>query len=232
MDSSPPPILGLDNVRLDLPIAGVGSRVAAAMIDYALLVGLALTWWLIGVLLVAWLERPGWLAVILGFGTFALQWGYFAGLEVLMGGQTPGKQVVGLRAVSRHGGRAGAASLIIRSLLRTVDLIVAVPLMAIDPRSRRLGDHLGGTLVVHAAPPPTEEVRLGRLPDGWQAREVAVVEGFLRRAPHLDPERAQDFASRLLALIERDDPELASQVTPFDDRVLSLVDLLQVRTDG
>ncbi len=230
MESSSPPILGLDNVRLDLPIARVGSRVAAGLIDYALLTGLGLAWWLLGFLIVAWLDRTGWFWAIVGLGTFALQWGYFAILEVVMGGQTPGKLIVGLRAVSRRGGRASAVSLVVRSLLRTVDLMIAIPLMAIDPHGRRLGDHLAGTMVVHTGAPADEELRIGRLPDGWQGREVAVVEGFLRRAPHMDPDRAQELAARILALVERDDPALAAHITPFDDQVLSLVDVLQVRT--
>ena len=57
--------------------------------------------------------------------------------------------------------------------MRTIDLVAGVPLMAIDPLSRRLGDRLGGTLVVHDRPLEAGPV-LGRVPPGWGARELAV----------------------------------------------------------
>ena len=37
-------ILGLDNIRLDLPVAGLGSRSLAAALDYMVLAGLAILW--------------------------------------------------------------------------------------------------------------------------------------------------------------------------------------------
>jgi len=37
-------ILGLDNIRLELPIAGVGSRTLAGFVDYLALFALVLLW--------------------------------------------------------------------------------------------------------------------------------------------------------------------------------------------
>jgi hypothetical protein len=79
--------------------------------------------------------------------------------------------------------------------------------MAIDPRSRRLGDRLAGTLVLHARTAARAEVLSRRLPRGWGPREAAVLENFLRRAPGLDASRRDSLARQLVAAIEAADPE-------------------------
>ncbi len=206
-------LLGLDNVRLDLPLAGIGSRTLAALIDYMLLIVLLGMWWTAGLLTLAVAPLPsGWWMSLLVLGSFFLQWGYFAALEILMQGQTPGKQLVGLRVVTRHGGRPGAGSLLMRNLLRAVDVVYGLPVMAFDARSRRLGDMAAATLVIHDRPPEagTEWV-LGEIPPGWGGREVAVVESFLGRATLMEPERVRMLAEKLLAWIERREGEFVAQ---------------------
>ena len=51
-----------------------------------------------------------------------------------------------LRVVTAEGGRPGASALLMRNLVRALDLVFGIPLMAVDPLSRRLGDRLAGTL--------------------------------------------------------------------------------------
>ncbi len=144
-------------------------------------------------------------------GLFVIEYGYFAGVEVARQGQTFGKWAVGLRVVAREGGRAGNAALLIRNAVRTIDLVVGVPLMATDPLARRLGDRLAGTLVLHTHL-PTREVVAGRVPQGFGPDEAALLESFLRRASDLEPERAQRLARQLIACIECLDPALASEI--------------------
>jgi uncharacterized RDD family membrane protein YckC len=217
MNLQPPPapvvrdaaILGLDNVPLELPLAGIGSRTLAAALDYLMLFCLIVLWWLTGMLGLAYLDLgTGWVFTILGFGSFIIQWGYFAILEMVMDGKTPGKHAVGLRVVSYHGGKSSAAAILVRNLIRTVDVLVGLPVMAIDRRARRPGDFVAGTLVVHDRELRAGELHhLGRLPTGWGAREIAVVESFLRRAALMEEERARRLASQLLAWIDRQQPE-------------------------
>ncbi len=231
---SDPGILGIDNVRLELPIAGLGSRTLAAAIDHFLLFLLQVLWLAGGVALMPQLGMSnGWVLGILLFGVFLLQWGYFATLEIVLGGQTPGKLVVGLRVVSKVGGRTTPAAILIRNFLRTFDILVGIPVMAVDRRARRLGDFVAGTLVVHHRDDRREEAQLGRHPAGWGAREVAVMESFLRRAEVLDGDRAQDLADRLLGWIESTEPAFWAEVEPTlidsEDRVLRLRQALAAR---
>lgn len=231
---SDPAILGIDNVRLELPIAGLGSRTLAASIDHFLLFLLQVLWLAGGIVLLPQVGMStGWTFGILALGIFVLQWGYFAAFEIILGGQTPGKLAVGLRVVSRVGGRTTPAAILIRNFIRTFDILVGIPIMAIDRRARRLGDVIAGTLVVHHRDDRREQAQLGRHPSGWGAREVAVMESFLRRAELMETEAAQDLADRLLRWIEVSEPDFWAEAEPSmidsADRLLVLRQALEAR---
>jgi len=129
-------VLGLDNIPLELPVAGAGSRALAAMLDYFIVgilvilsgfvcmglgIGAHLGWWALGLF-------------FLGF--FVIEYGYFAGVEIAREGQTFGKWALGLRVVTRDGARPGTAALLLRNAVRSVDLVVGVPLMATEALAR------------------------------------------------------------------------------------------------
>lgn len=201
-------VLGLDNIALDLPLAGIGSRVMAVLIDYLLLSVLFLVVILGGGLALSFADLPWGLDLaILLLAVFTINWGYFIAFELLWSGQTPGKRAVGLRVVGRRGGTPGGSGIWIRNLVRDIDVLVGAVLIVSDPMCRRLGDRLGGTLVVHDRPPQPAPV-VGRLPDGWGAREAAVVEALLERADELEGDRAEQLAERLLRLVARQAPQL------------------------
>lgn len=196
-------VLGLDNAPLTLPVAGVGSRVLAALAD-GLIQGILQIGWLIACF-GFWGSGHAWRYVVYAFGAFLLDWTYFAGTEIAMRGRTPGKKMVGLRVVSSSGGTAAAGALVVRNLLRPVDLLVGALLMSVDPLSRRLGDRLAGTLVVHDRT-AADEPLLRRIPKGWQAEDVALVESLLRRIGDLEGPRADAMAYRVIERLEREEP--------------------------
>lgn len=220
-------ILGLDNIRVDLPVAGLGSRSLAAFLDY-LGLGLVAAVWTLGVVIVAGWVAPGSTAVLVIVSLFLLEWGYFALQEILGGGRTLGKRLLKLRVVTAEGGAAAAGPLLIRNLVRDVDLFCGPLLMAVDPLARRLGDRLAGTLVVHDRE-REKGLLLGRVPPGWGARELAVVEAFLARAGTLDdPAVAREMAGRILARIRRDAPDFVAGFDPGADPVAAVRQALQV----
>lgn len=204
-------ILAIDNIALDLPVAGIGSRALAAGLDYIIL-GLGMIVVLVSVAIAlaalgsggGW---SGWLVAGMVAAFFLLHWGYFAVFEIATRGRTPGKMAVRLRTVGRGGGTPSPLAFVLRNVLRDVDILIGVPLMAADGASRRLGDRLAGTVVVHDRQ-ATRELVLGRIPPGWGAREVALTESFFRRTADLAEVRRRRLAGRLLALVERDAPEL------------------------
>src|SRR5262249_51524643 len=140
--------------------------------------------WILGSVFLEGLVGPQWAPVLVIAGLFLLDWGYFAVQEIATGGRTLGKRLVKLRVVTAEGGTPGAGPLLIRNLVRSLDIFFGPILMVIDPLSRRLGDRLAGTLVVHEREREAAPV-LGRVPPGWGARELAVVESLLARARNL-----------------------------------------------
>lgn len=210
-------VLGLDNVPLDLSVAHVGTRLLAGFVDYTVVAVAASLWIAAAIALAVWLEAGlPWIVGGAILGLFVLEYGYFAGLEILMEGRTPGKNAFRLRVVMRDGGRPGASAILVRNCVRSVDLLVGVMLMAADPLARRLGDRLADTLVVHLPRPATGLV-VHRVPQRWTAEEVALVEAFFRRRPELEPARAAVMARQLLRAVERDDPALLAGAEPAAD---------------
>ncbi len=199
-------MLGIDNVVIDLPVARVGSRILAATIDYTLLAILLLFWWLGGFFGAQFIGLSvAWTIGILLAGAFAIDYGFFALQELYGRGQTLGKRWLGLRVVSRLGGRADATQLVVRNLVRTVDVLIGALLMAIDPLARRLGDRIAGTLVIHERRAQTELI-VSRVPTGWRRQEVEVIEAFLRRAPILEERERTRLASRLVEWVDQASP--------------------------
>jgi len=221
-------ILAIDNVRLELPVAGIGGRALAAFLDHiVLMVALMLLILAMLAIMTASGTSGSWMAVVLLATGLFVNWFYFAVLEVALEGQTPGKKALKLRVVASNGGSASRGALLLRNLVRPLDYLVGVLLIASDPRARRLGDRLAGTLVVRE-PGQSSELVLGRLPASWGPRHVAVVEAFCERSQTLRPEESGHLARRILALIRRDDPALAAEIDEDDDPVVAVRKILQV----
>lgn len=196
-----------ERVAVDLPIAGLGSRAMAWLVDVALLfaVGLVLYFgftFLVpdpveAVLAVSSTARA--VAVVV---LFAVLWVYWTAMEVAWHGQTPGKRLVRIRVVKADGSPVTLFESAVRNLLRAVDFLpvcypVGVACMLIDRRHRRLGDLLAGTVLVR-----DEEVDLSRYAQASASTHavdlVEVATGYLARFEALEP-AAQLRLGRLLA---------------------------------
>lgn len=197
-----------EQIALELPLAGIGSRFLAMTIDTLIQ---ALAYLIIGLLfllilpegfsLLTFLPKtlgPA-LAIFIGF---AVYWGYFAIFESLWNGQTPGKRFAGIRVIKESGRPINAFEAIGRNLMRAVDGMpgmygVGLVCMMCNRHSRRLGDFVAGTVVVHEK--PTEEIRptwntatdtaprtgaLGQM----TTEELVLIETYLSRRFELDPE--------------------------------------------
>lgn len=149
-----------EQVALELPIAGVGSRFLAIVVD-TLLQGVLyllviLLFGAFGPAMIAGASRfwANMLFAIAVLGLFCIYWGYFALFEIVWSGQTPGKRVAKIRVIRESGRPIDVTAAILRNLLRAVDFLpalygVGVATMVLNRHSRRLGDLLAGTVVVH-----------------------------------------------------------------------------------
>jgi uncharacterized RDD family membrane protein YckC len=214
-------VFAIDNVPLELPIAGAGTRVLAGFLDYLLVLLGVILWGVACIALYVTLSMGGWAVGLFLVGLFVIEYGYFAISEAVTGGRTFGKWALDMEVVMRHGGRASTGALLLRNAVRFVDLWLGVPLMASDALSRRLGDRIAGTLVVQR-PGTAHETIVPRVPRGWGAREVALIESFLHRAAEFDPQTRERIAGRLLAWIHRDDPDLLAGADTGQERAAIL----------
>jgi uncharacterized RDD family membrane protein YckC len=200
----PPEKLTIDTpeqIALEFPLAGAGSRFLALAIDSFVQIAVLLVLALVG-LIALWFRSLGlqslatWVAAALILLGFFLYYGYFAAFEALWGGQTPGKRVVGLRVISVTGQPITAFDALLRNLLRIVDQmpgIYAVGVLSIffTSRNQRLGDLVAGTVVVQEQGLPQGELtstpvlatRLGAA--RLSIEEVEVIQTFLARRADL-----------------------------------------------
>ena len=145
-------------VDIEMPLAGIGSRFVALLVDY-LIWGAAVL--VLLVLFSVFLPGIGasskpsaqWAAAIGIFILFLLQWGYFTLFEAFWNGRTPGKRAARIRVIQRSGRAIGLFESMARNLVRYVDqfpFFYAVGVIAIfvTRQHQRLGDLAAGTLVV------------------------------------------------------------------------------------
>lgn len=150
-------------VSIELPLAGIGSRFIALLVDYLI--------WGAGfvvVVIFAFLLLPAlhtfnrisaqWAEAIVIFIVFLFNWGYFTLFEAFWNGRTPGKRVAKIRVIQRSGRSIGLVESMARNLVRYVDQLpffyaVGVITMFATRQHQRLGDLAAGTLVVRDRDP-------------------------------------------------------------------------------
>jgi uncharacterized RDD family membrane protein YckC len=145
-------------VAIEMPLAGIGSRFIALLIDTLI--------WLAGLVVLAivlWAFRPAlqafnnlsyqWTVALFTLILFLLNWGYFTLFEAFANGRTPGKRVARIRVIQSSGRPIGIFESMARNFVRYIDQIpffYAVGVIAVfaTRQHQRLGDLAAGTLVV------------------------------------------------------------------------------------
>ncbi|HWF13140.1 MAG TPA: RDD family protein [Candidatus Acidoferrales bacterium] len=214
-----------EQTSIEFPLAGIGSRFLAVLIDTLIQIGTVIV-----ILLMfgglgysvrgAFGSIPDylgpWIAAVLIFFSFLLMFGYFILFESLWNGQTPGKRLTHIRVIKDSGQPISAIDAVARNLLRLVDQLpfaygIGVLCAWISPQSKRLGDYVAGTVVVHEK--PLENVTLQ-----WESpaqnsahhyganrltpEEFALIETFLSRRSALEAGVRYDAAYGIVRRIE------------------------------
>ena len=200
-----------EGVALELTLAGVGSRFAAALVDYLIQFAILIA---LGILLDAVGLDPftgdGFATALWTLGFFLLFWGYDVAFEVLNSGRTPGKRLNGLRVVRESGAPVNFATSTVRNVLRIIDILppitylVGISAILATRRNQRLGDLAAGTLVVRerrALPPETRIPPSVQVP-AWDtsavtADELDAVVAFLGRRSDLPAGARLQLAAEL-----------------------------------
>lgn len=154
-----------DAVEVALPVAGIGSRSYAFLIDWHIRALLAVAWLVMIAVLLGLLSpaqeffqpllNAGRLTIYLALlPAAAIYLLYHPLLEIVMHGRTPGKRMAGIRIVTERALTPDAGALVIRNVFRLVDslpafYVVGVVVAMFTARQVRIGDIAAGTLLVY-----------------------------------------------------------------------------------
>ena len=226
-----------EGVLLDLRVAGPAPRALAWLIDFLIrIAALMLVGIVAGILSISGIGEA-----IQAIAVFVVFWLYHVLCEVLWNGGTPGKHSMGLRVVHTDGTPVGWSASAARNFLRVADQMPSMAILfsakfwmlpvptyglglvmiMLDARGQRLGDRVGGTLVVYHERKPRPRVT------------QSGVEPWSPPIPLLATERRAllDFAERRPTWTIERQIELTDQLEPITgftgkrglDRALSLV---------
>ena len=218
-------IVSGEGVALALPHSGVGSRLVAALIDFAVQGVLAVVLLVITVNLGAGGDAAGLAALIVTELVLVIA-GYPILWEWLTRGRTLGKLCLGLRVVRDDGGPIGFRHALVRGLAglvlekpglaSPVSTALGVLTMIFSRRAKRLGDMMAGTFVLNeragtraatiaapsfGVPVPLQgwasALDLNRLDDGL----ALAIRQFLMRSLQMTPEAQHQLAESLRARV-------------------------------
>ena len=203
-------------VVLEFETAGLASRLLGAFVDgvIQLVILLAVLFAAFG-LGEAGVEFGGLGTAFLYVLVFLLVFGYPTVFETLWRGRTPGKAALGLRVVTIEGGPIRFRHAAIRAILGLVDKYVGSGLVGVvavlaTRRNQRLGDLVGGTIVLRersgarapaavrfSAPPGLESYVASLDVSRLGHEDYGTVRSFLLRAASLTPAARVHLATQL-----------------------------------
>jgi uncharacterized RDD family membrane protein YckC len=148
------------NVEIDYAVAGIGARVKARVIDYAVFFGIYMVCIftllaLIGISHGLGRNDHGFAIIIIVWLVLCVFYDLLA--EVFFNGQSIGKRMAKIKVISLNGARPGIGQYILRWIFRIIDFgftfgSLAVVTVALSDKKQRLGDMVAGTTVVKTEP--------------------------------------------------------------------------------
>lgn len=135
------------NVFIHYPVASVGDRILAHLLDRVILIVIILALW---ALLFSLDIDEEWVAIVVLGLPFLF---YSLVFEIFMNGQTPAKRVLNIKVIRLNGTPATVGDYVLRWIFAFVDIgilggAIAVILVAAGGKGQRLGDIVAGTSVI------------------------------------------------------------------------------------
>jgi uncharacterized RDD family membrane protein YckC len=137
------------NVVIQYPLAGLGDRMLAHLIDSAILTLYTILVWIFIFYALSKFEMDfAWLATIVGLVMIPIVFYHFI-FEVFMDCQTPGKRALDIKIVRLDGAHPTVGNHFLRWLCRIVDIgPIGIVMIAASEKAQRLGDMAADTVVV------------------------------------------------------------------------------------
>lgn len=196
------------------PIAGLGSRSYAFIIDINIRVILATAWWLLfyfiaklsGVSLASSTVLGKILLYSTAIGTNLIYFLYHPILETVMKGRTPGKRFAGIRIVSLDGSVPGIQAILVRNLFRLLDSLPFIYLVGIGSclltrKQVRIGDMAAHTVLIHEEVMEDKAIELmsnAATDSSLSPAQIEVLNDLLQRWKQLDRDSRIRVGQKLL----------------------------------
>ena len=229
-----------ENVPIRLELGSIFSRGGALLIDAFVLLMSTAAIWILTIVLLSSQDIAVAIAIV---SSFLIRNFYFAGLELRLQGQTLGKKMLGLQVVARDGGPLTAEMVVARNLTRELEIFIPLlvlmapgilgdfPILArlsmmawmgvllllpaLNHHRARVGDLLGGTVVVRTPRAsllrdlierdrPTRYTFTNEQLDLYGIRELQVLEKILRERLY-ERELLAEVTQRICSKLEIDE---------------------------
>lgn len=208
-------ILSTDASEMVLPVAGLGSRSYAFLIDWHIRFLLAAAWVAAVAASVYLIQQTNvfdaafsgdsMLLFIVMLPAIAVFFLYHPVLETVMHGSTPGKRMVGVRLVTNRGETPGFGAILVRNVFRLIDALPSVYLVGIGVvlctrYHVRIGDLAAGTVLVHdeRVSAGTFDTLASHVSSGSDLHVVELAGDLLDRWSGLAPDRRRSLALKVL----------------------------------
>ncbi|MCK8058639.1 MULTISPECIES: RDD family protein [unclassified Fusibacter] len=145
-----------EQVSIDYSIADLGSRVGAVVVDMLIqmVVVIALVMADLAIMTYSpefWSEKYGWVIGLSILVYMVISYVYYIWAEINFDGQTIGKKMMSIRVIRLNGQPVGVKHIVIRNLFKVLidSMGFGVWMIIFNKQSRRIGDFVGGTVVIH-----------------------------------------------------------------------------------
>ncbi|MFM1977010.1 MAG: hypothetical protein RL145_1856 [Pseudomonadota bacterium] len=122
-----------EGVDLQLEIGDASQRAGAFLIDLAIIIFFLIAMSLVLALAgIGTMDAAGieWVMIVWILIAFAVRNFYFTFFELSAKAATPGKRMMGLRVAARHGGRLEAQAVLVRNIMRELEVFIPISVMA------------------------------------------------------------------------------------------------------
>jgi len=148
-------VITTQNIAIDYDVAGVGERIAARIIDYAIFFAIYLLFFIVVASLGLIFNNSAIVALLIVYGMLFVFYDLLC--ETLFNGQSIGKKVLKIKVISLDGYQPSLGQYFLRWLFRFVDFVLTAQVgglisVAVTPNKQRIGDIVAGTTLIKTVP--------------------------------------------------------------------------------
>lgn len=143
------------NIDIDYEVAGLGERIVAYLIDWAMFIAIMIAAIIVLSTTGGMENKLVWIVLAIAYAVLFVFYDLIC--ESTMNGQSIGKRVMKIKVISLDGARPRFSQYLLRWLFRIVDFTLSSNLcglicVAVSDKSQRLGDMVAGTSLIRTVP--------------------------------------------------------------------------------